>query len=226
MVDNAELDLVGRLTQSQLADFKTQLNQWLEAESASLMGLSEDQIRSRQERTIFVVSFGVWDIWSLMTRDYDAAAGSVERRIAALVQELNRLSERWGSGFDNLKVILTQTVDVTFLPGFTATGDEYKDAVRILDTWNKKLRQAAKEWDRGTIYLFDTNAFVMDRIRDWQLYAAGIEEENGLGTNQDPGWENVAEACVESETGIQVMMSKDKTKGKKMCDHPEKYLFW
>ena len=166
MVDNAELDLVNRLSQATLADFKTQLNLWLEAESASLMGLSEDQIRSRQERTIFVVSFGVWDIWSLMRRDYDAAAGSVERRIATLVQELNRLSERWGFGFGKLKVILTQTVDVTFLPGFTATGDEYKDAVRILDMWNKKLRLAAKEWDRGTIYLFDTNAFVMDRIRD------------------------------------------------------------
>jgi HMG box factor len=59
------------------------------------------------------------------------------------------------------------------------------------------------------------------------LYAAGIEEENGLGTNQDPGWENVGDACVESD-GIQVMMSKDKSKSKakKPCEHPDKYLFW
>ncbi|KAJ5369789.1 uncharacterized protein N7496_005881 [Penicillium cataractarum] len=227
VVDNAELDLFGRLSQTKLADFKTQLKQWLDAESASLVGLSEEQIRSRQDRTIFVVSFGIWDVWSLVTKDYDKAAGSIERRIATLMQQLNHLSEHWGSGSDKLKVILTQTVDVTFLPGFTATGgDEYKDAVRILDAWNKKLRQAAKEWDRGTIYLFDTNAFVLDRIRDWQLYAAGIEEENGLGTNQDPGWENVGDACVESDSGIQVMMSKDKSKAKKPCDHPDKYLFW
>lgn len=228
MVDNAELDLFDRLSQTKLADFKTQLKQWLDAESASLMGLSEEQIRSRQDRTIFAVSFGVWDVWSLIEKDYTTAEGSIERRIATLMQQLNHLSERWGSGTDKLKVILTQTVDVTFLPGFTTTGgDEYKDAVRILDAWNKKLRQAAKEWDRGTIYLFDTNAFVMDRIRDWQLYAAGIEEENGLGTNQDPGWENVGDACVESD-GIQVMMSKDKSKSKakKPCEHPDKYLFW
>ncbi|OKP14002.1 hypothetical protein PENSUB_271 [Penicillium subrubescens] len=227
VVDNAELDLFGRLSRTKLADFKTQLKQWLDAESASLMGLSEEQIRSRQDRTIFAVSFGVWDIWSLIEKDYSTAEGSIDRRIATLMTQLNHLSERWGSGTDKLKVILTQTVDVTFLPGFTTTGgDEYKDAVRILDAWNKKLRQAAKEWDRGTIYLFDTNAFVMDRIRDWQLYAAGIEEENGLGTNQDPGWENVGNACVESD-GIQVMMSKDKSKAKtkKPCEHPDKYLF-
>ncbi|KGO78437.1 hypothetical protein PITC_069000 [Penicillium italicum] len=31
-----------------------------------------------------------------------------------------------------LKLILTQTVDVTFLPGFKSVGDEYKDSVRIL----------------------------------------------------------------------------------------------
>ncbi|KAJ5160848.1 uncharacterized protein N7482_007852 [Penicillium canariense] len=227
VVDNAELDLFGRLSQTKLADFKGQLQQWLDAESASLAGLTEEQIRSRQERTIFVVSFGVWDIWSLVTKDYNTATGSVERRISTLVKQLNYLSERWGSGSDRLKVILTQTVDVTFLPGFTATGgDEYKDAVRILETWNKGLRQAAKEWDRGTIYLFDTNAFVMDRIRDWQLYAAGIEEENGLGKNRDPGWEDVENACVESESGFQVMMSKDKSKVKETCEHPDKYLFW
>lgn len=228
VVDNAELDLFGRLSQTKLADFKTQLKQWLDAESASLVGLSEEQIRSRQDCTIFVVSFGVWDIWSLATNSYDEAEPSVERRIATLKQQLNQLSERWGPGTDKLKVILTLTVDVTFLPGFTATGgEEYKDAVRILDSWNRKLRQAAMEWDRGTIYLFDTNAFVLDLIRDWQLYAAGIEEENGLGTNQDPGWENVGDACVESESGIQVMMSKDKSKAqRKQCEHPEKYLFW
>ncbi|KAJ5815531.1 hypothetical protein N7474_007308 [Penicillium riverlandense] len=46
-----------------------------------------------------------------------------------------------------------------------------------------------------------------------------IEAENGLGKNQDPGWENVVDPCV--ETGVQVMMSKVK----KPCEDPDKYLF-
>ncbi|KAJ5505930.1 hypothetical protein N7453_004887 [Penicillium expansum] len=101
-----------------------------------------------------------------------------------------------------LELIPTQTVDVTFLPGFKSTGDEYKDSVRILEEWNGKLRG----W--------------LDRIRDWQLHAAGIEEDNDLGKNLDLGWENVVEPCVEG--GFQVMMSKDK----KQCEYPDKYLFW
>jgi HMG box factor len=160
----------------------------------------------------------VWDLWSLIGKDYDAASKSVERRIATIMGQLDELSSRWGTS--ELKVILTQTVDVTFLPGFEFTGDQYKETVRILEHWNKKLREAAKEWTHGTIYLFDTNDFMMDRIRDYQLFAAGIEEENGLGKNSDPGWMNVVEPCIES--GFRVMMSNER----KQCEEPEKYLFW
>lgn len=224
MVDNAELDLLGRLSQTKLPDFKAQLQQWLHAESFTLRGLSAEQIQSRQERTIFVVSFGVWDVWSLVTKskDYSSAASSINRRIKSLMEQLDKLSERRVS--TSLKVILMQTVDVTFLPGFAAVGgDEYKNAVKIVTEWNKRLRHEAEQWTRGTIYLFDTNAFMLDRIRDRQLYAAGIEEENGLGKNLDPGWENVGDACVEIGSGLEVMMS---SKEKKICERPEKYLFW
>lgn len=223
MVDNAELDLLGRLSQTKLPDFKTQLQRWLQAESPTLEGLSAEQIQSRQERTIFVVSFGFWDVWGLVAKakDYSTAASSINRRIKSLIEQLDRLSEGWGS--TSVKVILMQTADVTFLPGFPATGgDEYKTAVRIVTQWNKRLRQEAEQWQRGTIYLFDTNAFMLDRIRDRQLYAAGIEEENGLGKNLDPGWENVGDACVEIGSKLEVMMSKEG----EMCEHPEKYLFW
>lgn len=222
VVDNRELDLLGGLSQTRLADFKAQLQQWLDAESRLLEGLSPDQIRSRQERTIFVVSFGVWDLWSLVTKDYGTATGSIDRRIQVLMDQLDQLSERWGS--TELKVILTQPVDVTFLPGFTSMGTEYKDTVRTLAYWHAQLGESAKKWHRGTISLFDTNAFLLDRIRDWQLWAAGIETENGLRQNQDPGWENVGEACVESDGGLQVMMSKGGDK--KPCAHPDQYLFW
>lgn len=222
VVDNQELDLVDRLYKTHLPDFKTQLEEWLGAETATLAGLSEEQIKFRQEHTIFVISFGIWDIWDLVTneKDYDNAVGSVERRINKLIEQMDQLSERWDS--TELNVILTQAVDVTFLPGFKDHGDGYKDAVKLLVEWNQALRDAARKWERGRIYLFDTNSFVLDRIRDWQLYAAGIEEENGLGKNQE-GWVNIVDPCVESGKGIEVMMSSSTDK---MCENPEKYLFW
>ncbi|KAJ6029553.1 uncharacterized protein N7446_011096 [Penicillium canescens] len=219
VVDNSELGPLGRLSQTRLADFKSQLAEWLAAESRAVTGLTIEDIRTRQEHTIFVVSFGVWDIWSLISKDYGTAKESVERRIATIIAQLNVLAKSWDSESE-LKVILTQAVDVTFLPGYdeSAAGSMYKDTVQTVEHWNKKLREAATAWEGGTVYLFDMNGWMVDRIRDWQLFAAGIEEENGLGKNQQ-GWENVVEPCVES--GYRVMMSKGK-----QCEEPDRYLFW
>lgn len=228
VVDNEELSLFGRLTQSQVPDFKGQLDEWLKAETAVMDSLSEEKRLERQQRTIFVISFGVWDIWTLKDVDYQTAAGSIDRRIKKLTEQLNRLDEQfkaWGS--TELQIIMTQTMDVTFLPAFTASGgNEFKDIVSILTEWNSKLKSAATEWKDGKaqwLYMFDTNAFVLDRIRDWQLFASGIEDETGMGKNEEPGWENVSDPCVSNESGFQVMMSK---KEKTRCQHPEKYLFW
>lgn len=77
-------------------------------------------------------------------------------------------------------------------------GDHYNDEVKILGHWNQKLREVAAGWGHDTIYVFDSNAFRMDRIRDYQLYGAVIEAENGLEKNQSSEWENVVDPCVDS----------------------------
>lgn len=228
VVDNEELNLFGRLSQGQVPDFKSQLDQWLTAETAIMEKLSEEERKTRQERTVFAISFGIWDIWGLKDTDYNTALASIERRIKKFMEQLDRLDEQFKSwGSTELQIIMTQTMDVTFLPAFKVSGgDEFKNAVRILTDWNSKLKSAATEWKEGKaqwLYMFDTNAFVMDRIRDWQLYASGIEEENGIGSNKEPGWENVSAPCQSSESGLRVMMSKKETT---RCQHPEKYLFW
>ncbi|KAJ5868332.1 hypothetical protein N7534_002885 [Penicillium rubens] len=85
-------------------DFKSQLQQWLDAETAATKDVSAEAVRSRQDRTIFVVLFGVWDLWSLVSKDYDAASKSVKRRIATLMDQLDTLSERLST--TGLRVIL------------------------------------------------------------------------------------------------------------------------
>jgi HMG box factor len=229
VVDNEELNSFGMLSKDQVPDFKTQLDQWLTAETVAMEKLTEEERITRQERTTFVISFGIWDLWSLRETDYNTAIASVDRRIKKLTEQLNRLDESFkGWGPTELQIIMTQTMDVTFLPAFTsASGDEFKDAVRVLTEWNSKLKSAATEWKDGKaqwLYMFDTNAFVLDRIRDWQLYASGIEEENGMGKNIEPGWENVSAPCVVVQGGFRVMMSRAEEKTR--CQRPEKYLFW
>lgn len=182
-----------------------------------MRSLSDDDISLRQNNTIITVAFGVWDIWNLVGETYDIAKASIERSIRTLFEQLNALSDKWGTR--NMKVILTMTVDVTFFPAFEPTSEKQKNTVKLVNYWNNMLRNGAEEWDRGTIYLFDTNAFMLDQIRDWQLFAAGMESANGLGRNEDPGWENVEKPCVMRRKTWALW-------GGERCENPEKYLFW
>ncbi|KAJ5605649.1 hypothetical protein N7510_008430 [Penicillium lagena] len=199
VVDNNESKGLSCLTQMQLHDFKTQFQRWLAAESQLLMGLSEESIRQGREHTIYVVGFCIWDIRRLVSESYGEATSSVDRHITTLVYQLDLLYEQRSSV--HLKAILTQTVDVTFLPALkSVVGDYYQDEVSNLEHWNQKLRGRLPVGAR----------------RDYQLYVVGIEAENGLGKGQDPEWENIVDLCV--ETGVQVMMSKVK----KPCEDPHR----
>lgn len=223
VVDNAELSsarILFGLYRSPVADFKRQAKQWLNAESETLQDFSDDAIRHRQNHTIFVVSFGVWDIWDLVGQDYKKATASADRSIEVLMGQLDMLSEGWDT--NDFKVILTLTPDVTFLPAFKPTAkkypEQYKDAVKLAQYWNDKLRAAAKQWKFGTIHLFDTNEFMVGLIRDQQLAEVGVEDKDD-GQEDDALWENVHDPCVTTR-------QQWVTTSEEECRNPEKYLFW
>ncbi|KAL4738327.1 hypothetical protein BDV11DRAFT_189919 [Aspergillus similis] len=223
VVDNEEL--AGTFLnsyKSPLSDFRAQVKQWVDTETKAIQQLDDAVIHDRRNRTIVVVSFGVWDLWNMIEKDYETATESIDHIVEVIMEQFEVLSQHWGD--DNLKIILTLVPDVTFLPAFRPHGDQnvsqYKETVKLVSYWNSELRGAAEQWGKGTIYLFDTESFVSDLIRDRQLFMAGVEESNGLGKNQDPGWENVEDPCVES---TQQWVVRSETK---RCEHPEKYLFW
>ncbi|KAL3479876.1 hypothetical protein BJX99DRAFT_53618 [Aspergillus californicus] len=223
VVDNEELsDTLLTMYKSPLADFKAQVNQWLTTETKAVLDLDDEVVHDRRNRTIVVVSFGVWDLWNAIGEDYEAGTETIDHSIEVIMEQCDLLSQHWGP--DDLKIILTLAPDVTFFPAFRPLGDrhvnQYKEAVKLVEQWNSKLRGAAEQWGKGTVYLYDTAAFITDLIRDRHLYAAGIEEANGLGKNQDPGWENVEDPCVESSQQWMV------TSESKRCENPDKYLFW
>ncbi|KAL4803631.1 hypothetical protein BDV18DRAFT_162650 [Aspergillus unguis] len=223
VVDNEQLSgTFLSLYKSPLSDFKDQVKQWVETETKAIEQLDEQTVHDRRNHTVIVVSFGVWDMWNMIEKSYSDATKSADHSVGVIMEQLDVLSQNWGN--DDLKIILTLVPDVTFLPAFRPVGDQsvsqYKETVKLVSHWNQKLREAAVEWGKGTIYLFDTEAFVSDLIRDRQLFAAGLEESNGLGKNLDPGWDNVDDPCVESSQQWVV------TSESKRCENPEKFLFW
>jgi HMG box factor len=91
--------------------------------------------------------------------------------------------------------------------------------VSIVEQWNKELQDKAREW-RGSIYIFNTNEFLLDQIRGWQYYVGGILDSNGLW-EQNP-WDDVEKPCAESTGKWMAFFGNE---GKK-CENPEKFLFW
>lgn len=218
VVDNSEVELPEDVREWQVADFKGQVRRWIAAEQEIIQDLSEKEIRKRKNNTITVVSFGLWDLWFLVDKGYDKATKSIDHKLDVIMEQMDLLSETLAG--NETKVILTLPVDISFLPAFEPKSvDRQKNAVQIVEYWNNNLREAARKWNNGVIYLFDTNAFMADLVRDRQLFAAGIVQTSGLGKNENPGWENVQDPCV--SRGKSWMMYRSER-----CAKPEKYLFW
>lgn len=97
---------------------QTQTQRWLDAKYQMFV-LKQVSVEgghwTRQDQvwSLLWLPFGVWDIWSFVAKDYEEGASSVQRRIGTLMDQLNMLSERWGT--TELKVILLQRqrVDVS-----------------------------------------------------------------------------------------------------------------
>ena len=220
VVDNGALDKVVTGPRGwPLADFTQQMRRWTENEDAVNRALTAEQAGILQNNTLYVVSFGVWDIWYLVDLGTKAAAPLIDQKIQVIMEQLDVLADQQ-SMVNETKVLMTLPLDISFLPGFHTTKGlaEEKAAVEIVRYWGSRLITACDKWERGTVHIFDINSFVVDLIRDWQFFAVGIvKTTNGLGKNEDPGWENVREPCI---------TTSGSDGGKAKCVNPDKYLFW
>lgn len=146
----------------------------------------------------------------------EAAKESASRSIAALFEQLHALADKWDP-FE-LKVILTLTIDPTFLPAFAPTAENHKKTIALIDYWNEQVRKLSEDWDRGTIFLFDTNSFMLDQIRERQLYVAGLNDEVDPEESNATSWHDVSNPCV-TNNGTAPGNAVN-------CSNPEQYLFW
>lgn len=202
-----------------LPDLRAQVDRWLTSEHEAMRNNpAGGDMQGRMNDTVFAVSFVIWDIWKFFHAPMDDdVKSSISRSIDSLFEQLNRLPAE--SGFGDVRVILMLSIDPTFLPAFDATTG-HKDMVSIVEKWNNELQEKAKEWQGGSIYVFDTNEFLLDQIRGYQYCAAGMLDGNGLWEQNK--WDDVEHPCVESTGNWMSFLSKEG----KQCETPEKFLFW
>ena len=219
IVDNSELESFDDPTWSKPpADLSTQISRWVEKEKAAVKDLGPDQQYSRADHTLFSVSLGIWDLWRILAHDVEDPKAVIQRSVQKLFDNLNDLASRATS--NGIKVILLAPVDVTFLPGYGSRGEgTHKDAIDLFDEWNGRLRNQTAKWERGTIFLVDTNAFLIEQIRERHLWVAGYIETEDYGKDPGMAWEDVAEPCVGHKNNVTLGHGQ-------ACEVPEKILFW
>ena len=209
-----------------LADLKTQVQQWLTFEKKQYANSRVSKIE--RSGTVFVVWFSLWDLWYYSQKTLAEAEAAVTKSMDALFEQLDVIVENWPS---ELKIIIPEAIDPTFLPGWhtmrtgprgsDSRGENQRNAILLVEQWNRALDIRAVRWRGGSMYIYNTNEWLLDQVREQQLSTAQLKDANGLGANQSP-WNNVRSGCVDYEAYD--VLGKDRTAGR--CSDPAKYLFW
>jgi hypothetical protein len=202
------------------------LGQWIETQKELERELPMEYVQATIDKTIFVIFFGLWDIWHASELETDEGLGVIERSIDLLVHRIGILAEYWGN--NTLKIILPLSVDPTLLPGWRVRLHPetnvrvQQNAVSLTQRWNENLEASAHKLRNAQIYLFDTNEFIADQIRDRQMYDWRVWDANGWG-KRTPMFEVVDAACLGSHDQQNSHVTNE---GESRCRSPEKYLFW
>jgi len=210
-----------------LADFRAQVQQWLRLEKQQF-GTSRMET-SERSGTVFAIWFSLWDLWYYSGVDLSDAQLAVTKTIDAFFEQLDLLAENWP--FD-LKVIVPYAIDMTFLPGWQMkrtglSGPDVlavnqRNAVTLVRQWNQALATRFSRWGKGEVYLYNTFDWLLDQVREQQLFSQQMADANGLGIMSP--WTNVFSGCVADPNHKILTSGLAETVGQ--CSDPKTYLFW
>lgn len=211
-----------------IEDLKTQIQQWLRFERQQF-GTSRVQ-EAERKGTVFALWFSLWNLWSYSGGDSSNGQAAVGKAMDAQFEQMDLLADNWPM---ELQIIIPDAIDITFLPawqqmrtgptGSDPHAEDQRNAILLVEQWNRALDVRATRWKKGKIYIYNTNHWFLGQLRDEQLFSQKLVDANGLGVNPSP-WNNVKLGCVgnsdKSHTG------SHEVEPIRRCSDPTTYLFW
>ena len=207
-----------------LADLKTQLQHWLQFEKQQYSNSRVSHVE--RNGTVFTIWFSLWDLWYYSEKTMAEAEVAVAKTMDTLFEQLDLIAENWPV---EMKIIMPEAIDTTFLPAWTKMrtgprgsdpqGENQRSAVRLVEQWNQALDIRATSWNHGSMYIYNTNEWLLEQVREEQLYSAHLTDAIGMGSTEPP-WSNVRSGCVETNVTIA------EASGIERCSDPSTYLFW
>lgn len=211
---------------STLADFKTQVQQYLTQEKEKYRILH--RLRNIHQWTIFTVFFGLWDLLEYVDVEKEFAMQAIDNAISEIFRQLDLLAK---SAPAPMKVVIPRMVDITFLPRFQSAknveGEHFAEiqhqAVFLWSYWNEVLTRTALHWENGEVFVPDINSILMDEVAETQMHAAGVSDASGFG-GQEPLFGNVEQPCLNVRAGTDALDIHAAVVEK--CSDPAAHLFW
>lgn len=220
----------GSISGGLLPDLATQVQAFIASSTAAPGG-------SAPGSTLFVISYGFWDIYHLASLEYGQAQKLTDDAVDALIAQLDILyalhsrdaiasaAIQNGTSVAPFRAVVPKLLDPSLVPGWltraippkpSSVAEHQKQAVYLTDRWNSRLQNALGKWEgEGDVHkkvlCYDLPQHVLDLLVEHQLEDAGLSDGAGLGKGESP-FESVAEPCVGDD--------------KKVCTEPEQYLFW
>lgn len=204
-------------------DLKAQIKEWNGEKDLETKQVSDSQGPTSSNETMFVFDFGLFDIWQAAVIEPSNGEYIVKASIDIIFQALDYL-DNIKQERTTVKAILPLVIDITFLPAYPKGIEVTKHTHAFLKLWNDQLTEQAEAWEKGDLYLYDTNNFMIDSIRDRQMKAVNHEARDAkpVSVEQQPAFVDVSTTCLGPAPGDTVA---DAT-GNVVCQSPDDYLFW
>lgn len=176
------------------------------------------------------IFFGLWDLWQFITLSLEEAKFAISCSIFEIFLQLSMLA---GNDALPIKIVLPEIWDLTFLPRYTQHLEErsqsaldyankQKKMIDLVAWWNGVLRTMALDFPWADIYMPDWNTWVLDQIRQEQMY------ELGMGRTRRPTIADVHNPCWQTLEKEGSNAAGEKSAGKRFwqCADPAQNLFW
>jgi hypothetical protein len=207
-------------------DLKAQVQEYLMYEKKRYN--IPQSLRATDKWTIFTVSFGLWDLLGFQELEVEFAMHAIDNSISELFRQLDLLAM---NGATPMKIVLTQMMDITFLPRFQATRNDTRDAFAetehksdfLVAYWNAVLLRTAIQWNNNDLFLLNQNAVVMDLVRKSQLSHEGLFDASGIDEGTEL-IEHVDQPCLKVLSGGST--AKLQADVAEKCSEPSAHLFW
>ncbi|KAB8288195.1 hypothetical protein EYC80_010200 [Monilinia laxa] len=147
-----------------------------EAQIKSFIALPQPKHKLRE--TIFVMSFGTWDVWHYAALDYAKALEAQNKAVAEMFAQLDNLYAHHRATLEathlievphneshvvpkpQFRVVIPKLFDPTMLPGWlsqrpvplkpTTVAEVQKNAIHLLSEWDFKMENSIKPWFAST----------------------------------------------------------------------------